>query len=194
MKLSICGMTACGKSYLAKKIARKFNLEYISGSDFLLKMAGFVPEGDHFWINEFGEQLTEERIRNSEIDRDSDEFILQIAKTKEDTIFDSWTLPWLYEGDDLYKIYLEANLEARAKIAYGSRERKPYTLSDIKERIRKKDEDSANIFRELYGIDISDYSFFDLIVDNSELKPGKTYKILLNGIMLKFQHMLIHSR
>ncbi|NIO22674.1 MAG: hypothetical protein GTN38_01450 [Candidatus Aenigmarchaeota archaeon] len=193
MKLSICGMTASGKSYQAKKIAGKFNLEYISGSDFLLEMAGFLPEGDHFWISELGEQLTEERIRNPEIDRKADELILQKAITKEDVIFDSWTLPWLYKGGDLYKICLAANLEARAKIAYGSRERKPYNLSEIRERIRKKDEDSAKIFWERYGIDISDHSPFDLIIDNSELKPGETYRILVNDIMLKFQPVLINS-
>lgn len=187
MKVAICGLTASGKSYHAKRIATEFGLEYVSGSDVLVEVAGIKPRGEHFWINEFGKQFIEHRSSKSSIDRLADELILKEAENGKDVVFDSWTLPWLYGSDDLYKIYLNASLEARAKMAYNSREQKPYSLSDIKERIRIKDETSARIFRELHGIDIFYYSIFDLVVDNSNLSPANTSEILIRAVIQHFR-------
>lgn len=186
MKICIAGLTASGKTYQAKRIAAEFGLEYVSGSNILLQIAKVVPVGEHFWVNEFGLQFREQRTKELCIDRKVDELILQIAETKRDVIFDSWTLPWLYKGDDLYRIYLAATLEARAKNAYFSRDTKPFSINELQERINEKDEANVKLFRELYGIDITDPSVFELIVHNSDLEPEEVSQILITTITLKF--------
>jgi cytidylate kinase len=186
MKLCISGLTACGKSYQARKIAETFGLKYLSGSDYLLEVAEVTPVGDLFWINDYGEKFTELRNTNYNVDRRADEMILQAARNEGSFVFDSWTLPWLYRDGDLYKIYLDADFVTRVQIAHQSRTVMPYSLYDIRKKIAKKDRDSARLFKEVHGIDIFDHSFFDLVVDNSNMGPEETSGILNDAINLRF--------
>lgn len=186
MKIAVAGLTASGKSYHAKKIAKRFGLGYIGGGDVLLQVAGVRRKDIHFWINENGERLSEKRRVAFTVDKKTDELIQELAKTRENVVFDSWTLPWLYEGSDLFTIYLAVDLEARARIAYGSRRQKPFTLDEIRTKIEKKDVFSIQLFKKLYGIDITDYSFFDLVVDNSQMGPAEASRILKKAVIKRF--------
>ena len=101
-----------------------------------------------------------------------------MAKSKNDLIFDSITLPWLYQGNDLVRIYLGANPQARALISLGSRDVMPYSLEELRELIRIKDEHTLKLFKEMYGITIGDTSSFDFVIDNSHLSKDETSQAL----------------
>jgi cytidylate kinase len=191
MNLAISGWTASGKTYQAKRIAEKLGLGYISGSDILVKKAGVnVPQNSYFWIQECAERLNERRKSDQSIDIETDEALLELAGTRENIVFDSWTLPWLYTGEGLYRVYLAANLEARARNAYNSREEKPFSMDELLERLQKRDEYNARLFQELYGINIPDYSYFQLIIDNSDLLPEETTCILVETARLELKMQL----
>ncbi|MBI2545091.1 MAG: cytidylate kinase family protein [Candidatus Aenigmarchaeota archaeon] len=185
MKLAIAGLTASGKTYQAKKLAERFGLDYISGSEVLLRYAGVSPQDEvHYWLRS-GRELTGRRVRDPTIDRRTDETILEIARSRDNVIFDSWTLPWLYEGADLFRIYLAARLETRARIAYSSRTQKPFTVEEMMRLIQMKDEESRGLFEKLYGIDIYDQSVFDNVVDNSDMLPQQTTETLTGTLVIR---------
>lgn len=181
MKISVFGLTASGKTYHAKSLADKFGLTYLSGSDYLLQSAGIHPLHPHFWVSEEGEQFTERRKRDLSIDKRADDQLLADAYNGTDLVIDSWAVPWLYAGN-LFRIYLVADLRERALRAYQSRVEKPYTLGELRERIRKKDEDTAEIMQRLYGFNIFDTSISDLIVNTNGLTQDQIARILASSV------------
>ena len=187
MNLAIAGLTASGKTYQARKLAQNFGLEYVSGSKILLDVAGLSPTEDLFWISEPGIRFAETRIGNSSLDRRTDELILQMAESKKGIVFDSITLPWLYQGSNLIRIYLAANAGARAHISLGSRDVMPYSLREITELIKRKDEYTIQLFKEMYGITIGETSGFDLVVDNSNLSRDETSRTLSEFVVSVMQ-------
>ncbi|UCE96217.1 MAG: AAA family ATPase, partial [Candidatus Bathyarchaeota archaeon] len=100
-KLIICisGMAGCGKSTVAKKIAKKYNLHHFSGGSALKALAleaGFKPVKRGWWESEEGMKFLKKRMQASSFDQRVDEMMLKQAKNG-DVVFDSWTMPWLLE-------------------------------------------------------------------------------------------------
>ena len=169
MKISVCGLSGSGKTYHAKRIAKEYGLEYVSGSEMLLSVAGLRTTIDLYWVSADAIQLEKRRLRDLTLDRIADELLLEMVKAKDGIVVDSWILPWLYKGSDLFRIYLDGNLAARARISYESRESKSYSHDELKSLIKRKDQVSAEIFNRLYGVDIFDTSIFNFVINNLDL-------------------------
>ena len=115
-KVIICisGLPGCGKSTVAKKLAQKYRLRYVSGGDALKELAvesGFKPSGEDWWETEEGRRFLNKRMEDPNFDRKVDEKLIEIAK-EGNVVLDSWTMPWLL--DEGFKIWLDASLEVRA--------------------------------------------------------------------------------
>ena len=194
MKVSISGLTHSGKSYHATRIAEEFGLRYVSGSQVLLEVAGVTPNGDHFWTSDEGFQLARERAKDTSIDEKTDQAILHIADIYHDVVFDSWTFPWLYKGNDLYRIYLARNLQARVGVSHNSRQQMPYPEDELKKRIRRKDRETKKLFKDRYGIDIRNTSQFNLVINNSTLSAEQTYARIRSELESNYGAKPINSR
>ncbi|MCS7126725.1 MAG: cytidylate kinase family protein [Aigarchaeota archaeon] len=181
-KVVICisGFAVTGKSTLGRKIAQAFNLKYVSGGDGLKMLAqerGYRPSGRDWWETEEGMKFLEERKANLEFDKLVDQKLMEYAE-KGRVVIDSWVLPWLYRGG--FNIWLRASDDVRVKRLV---KRSHVDLSIAYQLLKKRDEESAEIYRKLYGIEIGkDYSPFHLILDTSNLNASAVYRIVAQAI------------
>ncbi len=177
-KIVICiaGLTSCGKSTVARKLAREYGLKHVSGGDVLKRLAikmGYRPSRVGWWEIGDGKKFFELRLVNPEFDRKVDEELIKLAK-KGNVILDSWTMPWLFDGG--FKIWLDASEEVRAR-RLARRDR--ISVREALKILREKDEKTREIYEKIYGFSIGrDFSPFNLILDTTHLTAEETHQTL----------------
>jgi len=187
-KIIICisGLPGCGKSTVAKKLAQKYKLRYISGGDALKELAveaGFKPSGEDWWETEEGRRFLNKRMEDPDFDRKVDEKLIEIAK-EGNVVLDSWTMPWLL--DEGFKIWLDASLEIRAARAA---KRDKIDFEEAKKLIREREKKTREIYSKLYGFNLGkDFSPFHIILDTDKLDANEVFKTLcmiIDSMILK---------
>jgi len=177
-KIVICiaGLTACGKSTAARRLAEKFNLKYASGGTALKEAAlkiGYKPSGRGWWESAEGIRFLKQRARDPELDRRTDDYLLKLA-ARGNVVLDSWTMPWLSRKG--FKIWLEVSAEERAKRLSG---RDGISNEEAKRAIEEKDGRTRQIYDRLYGFKLGeDYSPFDLVLDSEQLTTDEVFDVL----------------
>jgi len=177
-KIVICiaGMTGCGKSTTAKRLAKKYGLRYFSGGGALKVLAiaaGYKPGVSGWWTTEEGLRFHQQRMTDPQFDRKVDEELLKEAK-RGNVILDSWTMPWLLKRG--FKIWLEASPEERAK---RLAERDGISLKAAFDVLREKDEKSQAIYKKYYGFTLGeDFSPFNIVLDTNELNVNEVLDTL----------------
>jgi len=181
-KIVVCvaGMSGCGKSTVAKKLAGKYGLRYLSGGGALKALAiegGYQPCEKGWWETEEGKRFLEKRRVDTQFDRRVDEELLKEAK-RGNVVLDSWTMPWLLKRG--FKIWLEASPDVRARrIA----ERDDISLEKALSALSEKDEKTRMIYKSLYGFNLGeDFSPFNLILDTDELSVEEVFQTLCMAI------------
>lgn len=172
----IAGMTGTGKSTLARRIAQRYGLRYVSGGDALKAMAaelGYTPGGPEWWETPEGLRFLKQRQEDPEFDRKVDRWLMRVAD-EGNVVIDSWTMPWLYDGG--FKIWLMASKETRAKrIA----ERNGISYEEALKIMEEKDEETKRLYKRLYGFDLGeDLTPFHLIVDTENLNKDEVFQVV----------------
>jgi cytidylate kinase len=177
-KIVICiaGMTGCGKSTIAKRLAKKYGLRYFSGGGALKALAiaaGYKPGGRGWWETEEGTRFLRQRMTDPQFDRRVDEGLIKEAE-RGNVVLDSWTMPWLLKEG--FKVWLEASPSVRAgRIA----KRDGISLERAFNALKEKDEKTKTIYKNLYGFDLGeDFSPFDVILDSDELGVEEVFQTL----------------
>ena len=174
--LCISGMAGSGKSTLAKRIARKYELSYLSGGDALKTLAmeaGFKPTDRGWWESEEGLRFLKKRREDLSFDKRADEKLLEWAM-QGDVVLDSWAQAWLLKQG--LKVWLEASTEERARrIA----ERDRITFDQASNALKEKDGMTQMIYKELYGFDLGeDFSPFDVVLDVTQLSEDEVFNTI----------------
>jgi cytidylate kinase len=174
--ICVSGMAGCGKSTVARKIAKRYKLRYVSGGDVLKALAleaGYKSKRRGWWESPEGMRFLKERTRNFSFDREVDERLLKLAE-KGNVVLDSWALPWLLKGG--FRIWLEASQPVRAqRIA----ERDGISVAEARAVMRNKDAETKLVYRSLYGFRLGeDLSPFDLILDVNHLCQQEVFEAL----------------
>lgn len=186
-KIVICisGFAATGKSTLGRRLARTFRLKYVSGGDglkLIAKERGYKPSGKAWWETEEGLKFLEERMGNPEFDKLVDQKLLEYAE-RGHVVIDSWILPWLYPHG--FNIWLKASEEVRIQRLVKRSHVDPEAAREL---LRKRDLESAEIYRRLYGVEIGkDYTPFHLILDTSNLNITAVYRIVAQAVKEYFK-------
>ena len=187
-KLVICiaGMTGSGKSTVAKRLAERYDLRYVSGGNALKSLAveiGYSICEKGWWETEEGMEFLQQRLGNLEFDKKVDEKLMKEAK-EGNVILDSWTMPWLLK--DGFKIWLEANPNVRAK---RTTQRDSLSFEKAFARVKEKDEQTKAIYKKLYGFDLGeDFSLFDFILDTNKLETAEVFQticMVIDNILIK---------
>ena len=187
-KIVICvsGLTACGKSTAARRLAKEYELEYVSGGTALKELAlktGYKAKRKGWWETPEGMRFLDQRLRDSKFDRQIDDQLLKWAE-QGDVVLDSWTMPWLTKKG--FKIWLEVSPAERAKRLAHRDGISPKKAAQI---INEKDGKTRRIYEGLYGFKLGeDYSPFDLILDSESLSSDEvfdTLSLVIDRLVLK---------
>lgn len=177
-KIVVCisGMAGTGKSTVAKKIAKKYNLKYYSGGDALKAIAaeeGYDTPSLGWWESPEGLGFLAKREQNLKFDKLVDNKLIEIAN-QGNVLLDSWTMPWLI--DHGFKIWLAASIDKRAeRIAKRDKMDKLKALKVLKE----KEAGTKNIYKKLYGFKLGeDFKPFNLILDTEKLVAEEVFYVL----------------
>ena len=176
MVLCVCGMTGCGKSSVAKRLAEKYGLKYLSGGGALKALAvemGYKPIGRGWWESDEGMRFLQRRVKESKFDKKVDEKLLEWAG-RGNVVFDSWTMPWLLKEG--FKVWLDASVEVRTgRVA----KRDGMSFGRALAALKEKDEKTRIIYKKLYGFDLGgDFSPFDLVLDSNDLSADEVFRTL----------------
>jgi len=180
----ISGMPASGKSTLAKKLAKKYGLEYLDAGNILKKMnREFRKEHRRkdFWESEAGEKFALRRLKTRRFDEQLDRQLASLLD-KGGKVLTSYTMPWLYKGKAV-KIWIRASQAVRAsRLA----ERDKISLREALKLIQRRDENDFQIYKKHYKIELGkDLSPFDYIIDSEDLNAKQVEKAAVNLIGAK---------
>ena len=163
--ITVSGLHGTGKSTHARRLAEALGLRYVSAGVLFRGMA----EARGVALEEMS-RLAEE---DPEIDR------LVDGRTREEAarggaVIDAALSGWLVEDADI-RVFLTAPLEARVmRIAA----RDGLAVEEAREATRLREEIERERFRGLYGIDVSDLSIYDVILNTELFDPDGTARIL----------------
>ena len=163
--ITLSGPHGTGKSTIAKEIAKKFNLRYISAGALFRKLA--EQQGMNLKnFNLFTEQ-------NPDIDLAIDRITKEEAK-KGNVVIDGRLSAWMANDADL-KILLTAPTEIRIR-RIALRDNKDYEQA-YKETI-SREESERKRYLSLYKIDVDDISIYDIVLNTAKYSKESCIKIL----------------
>ena len=180
-------MAGTGKSTLAKKIAKKYGLNYYSGGDALKALAteeGLDSDSIGWWESPEGLGFLAKRVENLKFDKLVDEKLLEYAE-KGNVLLDSWTIPWLINYG--FKIWLAASINKRVeRIAKRDKIDKSKALKVLKE----KEARTKVVYKKLYGFELGkDFKPFNFIIDTEKLDAREVFNILCMVI----EHLILKN-
>jgi cytidylate kinase len=187
-KIIVCisGMAGTGKSTLAKKLAKKYNLRYYSGGDALKALAadeGYDSSSNGWWESPEGLSFLEKREENLEFDKAVDDKLLEYAQQGR-VLLDSWTMPWLLKTG--FKIWLVASVEKRAE-RIAKRDKIP--VKEALQVLKEKEARTKAIYKKLYGFTLGeDFEPFNLVLDTDNLNAREVFQVLctvMDNVILK---------
>jgi cytidylate kinase len=161
--IAISGDHGAGKSTVARELARRLGLGYLSAGEIFRRMA----EERGMSLEEFSEYVE----KHPEVDREIDR---RLAEAGGEVVVDGRLAGWMVRGADL-RILLTAPLEVRVRrIA----EREGRRVEEVRKETLVRERSERKRFKELYGIDIDDLSVFDLVINTSRLGVEEEVEVL----------------
>ena len=182
------GLAGTGKSTLAKRLAKKYGLNYYSGGDALKALAkeeGYNPTNRGWWESPAGLNFLDCREKDPKFDKAVDDKLLEYER-QGNVLLDSWTMPWLTKAG--FKIWLLASPEKRAERVAR---RDGITVNQALQMLTEKEGKTKAIYKRLYGFALGeDFKPFDLVLDTNDLSAEEVFQVLCRVI----DNMLINSR
>jgi cytidylate kinase len=164
--ITVGGDIGSGKTTVAKAVAKRFGLKHISAGDTFREMAKVRGMS----LAEFS-RLAEE---NQDLDRELDNKQVALAREAGDAIVDG-RLSGIMIQDAVLKIWLKASLEERVK-RVAKRENKDY--SQALRETREREASEFKRYKDIYGVDLRDLSFYDVVLNTSLWEPEEVINII----------------
>ncbi|MBP1909329.1 (d)CMP kinase [Methanolobus bombayensis] len=153
MLLTISGLPGSGTTTVSRLISEKYNLEMISAGEVFRSLAKEYG----MTLAEFG-ALAES---DESIDIKIDERQKEISNTRDDIILEGRLAGHMAEK--ALKVWIKASVDVRVQRIVS---REGSSFKDKLDETIEREASEAVRYRTIYGIDISDFSIYDLVVDS----------------------------
>jgi cytidylate kinase len=168
--ITIGGLHGTGKSSVADAVANRFNLRRMSAGVIFRQLA----QERNLTLEEFS-RVAE---GNEDIDRLIDDKLREEAK-KGNAVIDGQLAAWMAGDNADLKILLIASVENRIK-RISERDETDYEYAR-RETITREGSEKARYF-EYYGVDVSDHSTYDLIINTDKYDLEEVIRIVFVAI------------
>ena len=111
---------------------------------------------------------------DDDIDRELDRRQVEMAMAEENCVLGSRLAIWMLEKADL-KVYLQATSETRAKRVL---KREGGSLEERMAQTEMRDRNDSARYKRIYGIDNSDTSVADLVIDTDDRTPEEIVELI----------------
>lgn len=172
--IAITGSIAGGKSKVARKIAKKLGMDTYFASNNFRKLARDYKM-DLATFNAYVEN-------NPEIDRAIDEALSEHLNTHDNLVVDS-RLAW-YFAKNAFKVCITVDIDvAASRLAKDAVNRniedKYETIDLAKIAIIKREGYEKERYKKEYGIDLLDYSNYDLVIDSTNMSTDEIADVII---------------
>lgn len=172
--ITITGDIASGKSTVTEELVKRLGYERYSNGKYFRKLA--IEYGMD--VTSFGKYVE----KHPEIDKSIEEKTKEYALNHDELIIDARL--GFYSVPDSFKVYLKVDLDVGAKRAFEDSKRKDTeNFSSIE--MQKKDIETRyelenKRYKNIYGVDRSDLSQYDLVVDTTDKTYEETTELILD--------------
>jgi predicted cytidylate kinase len=163
--ITISGRPGSGKSLVATRVASELGVRHVSAGDFMRSMA----EERRVSILELSRSAEE----HDAIDREIDARSARLSDEGGSFVMDA-RLGWRFVPQSI-KVFLEVRPEVAARRIFGAArgaEHENVDLESTLEAIEARSQSETERYLSYYGIDYTDHSHYDLVIDTSDLTPG----------------------
>jgi len=168
--LTFSGLHGAGKSTCAKEIAEEFDLRYVSAGDFFRTIA---RERDFTII-----ELTDLTVKDSSIDQQMDDRTRREAENGS-VVLDGQLAGWMAGELADIRVYLKAPFDVRAA-RLASRD--SVSREKAKKELLHREAVERERYKSMYGIDVTDTSIYEVIIDTSFLSSESITRVLKTAI------------
>lgn len=168
--VAISGQPGSGKTTIAREVAKILKLPLSSSGTIFRELAAKMGM-DLLEFHKYAE-------KNQEIDKMVDTITIEKAKAG-NVVIEGHLAAWIARSYADVCIYLKASREIRAK-RVSNRDGVPYEKA-LKE-LEEREEMNKRRYMAIYGIDVTDLSIFDLVLDTTYLSVNDAARISLDFI------------
>ena len=165
MRIAISGKSGCGNTTVSTMVSKALGFAMIN---FTFRSLA-EEQGIEFW--EFCKLAEESDEHDLEVDRRQVEMALAV----DDCVLGSRLAIWMLKEADL-KVYLTATSEERANRVL---KREGGTFKERLAQTTQRDINDSARYKRLYGIDNSDTSIADMVIDTTDLEPGEVASLII---------------
>ena len=174
--ITISGDPGSGTTTIGQLLSKELNIKMVYVGAIFRELAGLYD----MTLSEFGKYAE----NNPDIDHELDTRQVEIAK-KGNVILEGRLSGWMMKKSKIraFKVLLTADLDTRVSRVMG-RENKSF--EQVKEEILKREACEHERYTDFYDANYQDQSYYDLIIDTSELTPDEIVKKIIDA-MAKYQ-------
>ena len=174
MKITVSGPLGAGTTTLCRGLKRVTGYPYIYAGQIFRDMA----EEKAMSLEAFSRLAEGDDKYDLEIDRR----MMDFAYGNKDVIVEGRLAGWFAYREKkakFFKIWLDAPLDFRMeRVAHRENE----SLVKTEGKILVREESEAKRYKKIYGIDISDLSIYDLVVNNKDMGSKKTLNVIIKAL------------
>ena len=168
--ITISGLHGTGKSSVADIVAKRFGLKRVSAGVIFRELA----KKRGLTLEEFSIVAEDDESIDRELDA-----LLKTTAMKGNVLLDGQLAGWMAGDYANFKILLTASVDARVKrIA----ERDEVSLEHARRETLNREESERERYLEFYGVDISDQSIYDLVLNTEKYDLQGVIKVLTTAI------------
>ncbi len=167
LRVAISGSSGCGNTTVSRLLAETLDISLINYTFRTLSQEQHIPL----------EEIIERAKNDDSFDRVVDTKQVELAR-ESSCVLGSRLAVWMLSEADL-KVFLTASPEVRARRILN---REGGDLEAIRAFTELRDREDTRRYRELYGIDNTDFSFVDLVIDTEKELPEEIVARILDAL------------